>query len=168
MTDDELEAQLVDLRARVRGLEDLESIKKMHRTYVRQLADRRWDDILDMFTSDAVVRFRQLGVRRGHAQIAELFDVMQGVDSPHDGYVLTSPVIDVDGDLATGEWTWHRHMCEFPVMGAPLRVFGPWWEGRHRCTYRRTGSRWRFATMDLHLVAPDRDADTSQADGGTR
>jgi ketosteroid isomerase-like protein len=159
MTDDELEAQLVTLRARVQTLEDAEAIKRLHRTYVRHLADRRWDDMLGMFTADAVVDIRQHGARHGHAEIAALFGAMRDAGSPPDGYVLTSPVIDVDGDLATGTWTWHRHLCEFPVMGAVLRVFGPWWEGRYRCTYRRDEGQWKFATMTFRLVAPDREPD---------
>jgi ketosteroid isomerase-like protein len=163
MTDDELDAQLVALRARVETLEDIESIKKLHRTYVRQLADRRWDDMVAMFTADAVVDLRHHGARHGHAGIAELFGSMRAEGSPHDGYVLSSPVIEVYGDVATGSWTWHRHLCEFPVMGAVLRVFGPWWEGRYRCTYRREDGQWKFATVHFRLVAPDRDLDADEA-----
>jgi ketosteroid isomerase-like protein len=159
MTDEELESRLVELHARVRKLEDVESIKRLHRTYVRQLADRQWDDMLDMFTADAVVDIRHHGARHGHAEIAELFAAMQAAGNPHDGYVLSSPVIEVDGDVATGTWTWHRHLCEFPVMGATLRVFGPWWEGRYSCTYRRVDEAWKFATMRFRLVAPDRGDD---------
>jgi ketosteroid isomerase-like protein len=163
MTDDELEAQLVALRVRVQTLEDIESIKKLHRTYIRLLADRRWDDMLDMFTADAVVDLRHHGARRGRTQIAELFGTMYAAGNPHDGYVLSSPVIDVDGDRALGAWTWHRHLCEFPVMGALLRVYGPWWEGRYRCAYRRDEGRWKFATMHFRLVAPDRDIEADEA-----
>ncbi|MDQ1658143.1 MAG: hypothetical protein QOD41_3226 [Cryptosporangiaceae bacterium] len=157
MTDDELEAQLVTLRARVQTLEDVEAIKKLHRTYIRRLADRQWHDMVDMFTADAVADLRQHGPRHGHAEIAELFASMRAAGNPPDGYVLSSPVIDVDADLATGTWTWHRHLCEFPVMGSVLRVFGPWWEGRYRCTYRREDGQWKFATMVFRLVAPDRE-----------
>ncbi|MDQ1710155.1 MAG: hypothetical protein QOG49_1540 [Frankiaceae bacterium] len=159
MTDEELEAQLVTLRTRVQILEDVEAIKKLHRTYVRHLADRRWDDMLGMFAADAVVDLRHHGARQGHTQIAALFDAMDAAGNPHDGYVLTSPVIDVDGESATGTWTWHRHLCEFPVMGGVLRVFGPWWEGRYRCSYRRDADQWKFASMHFRLVAPDRVGD---------
>jgi ketosteroid isomerase-like protein len=164
MTDDELEAQLVALRARVQRLEDVESIKRLHRTYVRQLADRQWDDVLDLFTADAVVDHRRHGARQGRAQIAELFEAMRAAGGPHDGYVLSSPVIDVDADHATGAWTWHCHLCEFPVMGALRRVFGPWAEGRYHCAYRREAGQWKFATMRFRLVAPDPDVGEDEAD----
>jgi hypothetical protein len=113
--------------------------------------------MLGCFTTDAVVDLRHHGVRRGHAEIAELFGAMHAAGNPHDGYLLTSPVIDVQGEHATGLWTWHRQLCEFPVMGAVLRVYGPWWEGRYRCTYRRTDVGWKFSTMHFRLVQPDAD-----------
>jgi ketosteroid isomerase-like protein len=166
MTDDELEDQLAALRQRVQTLEDIESIKKLHRTYVRLLADRRWDDMLDMFTADAVVDIRDHGVRHGRTEIADLFGSMRTAGNPHDGYVLSSPVIDIAGDVATGAWTWHRHLCDFPVMGGTLRVFGPWWEGRYRCTYRREDGQWKFATMHFRLAAPDRDAQLDEGGAG--
>jgi hypothetical protein len=48
-------------------------------------------------------------------------------------------------------------------MGAVLRVFGPWWEGRYRCIYRREEGRWKFAAMHFRLVAPDRDIEADEA-----
>jgi ketosteroid isomerase-like protein len=159
MTEAELEQMVAALSGRVRRLEDIEAIKKLHRTYVRRLADREWAGMLDHFTEDAVVDLRHHGARHGHAELAELFGAMSAAGNPHDGYVLSSPVIEVDGDEATGHWTWHRHMCDFPVMGATVRAFGPWWEGRYRCSYRRAGDRWKFSAMTFRLVAPDKEAD---------
>jgi hypothetical protein len=169
MTDDEVEAELVTLRARVQVLEDAELIKRLHRTYVRHLADPQWDDLLSMFTADAVADFGGYAVRSGHAEIAELFGAMRSAGSPHDGYVLSSPVVDVFGDLATGTWTLHRHVCEFPAMNGVVRVFGPWWEGRYGCTYRRDEGQWRFAAMQFRIVAPDPEpAEAAQADAPDR
>jgi hypothetical protein len=42
-----------------------------------------------------------------------------------------------------------------------LRVYGPWWEGRYRCTYRRDDGQWKFETVFFRLVAPDKDRDVS-------
>lgn len=119
--------------------------------------------MLDHFAPDAVVDLRHHGARVGHEQIAELFGAMRSSGNPHDGYVLSSPVIDIDGDAATGTWTWHRHLCEFPVMGAMLRVYGPWWEGRYRCSYARIDGRWKFTDVHFRLVAPDPDLEADQA-----
>ena len=163
MTDAELGQMVTELADRLGRLEDVEAIKKLHRTYIRRLADREWADMLDDFTEDAVVDLRHHGVRHGHTELAELFDAMRAAGDPRDGYVLSSPVIEVDGDEATGRWTWHRHLCEFPVMGGMLRVFGPWWEGRYLCSYRRVGGRWKFSAMTFRLVAPDKDIEADEA-----
>jgi ketosteroid isomerase-like protein len=161
---DEEFAQLQQaLRHRLRRLESVEQIKRLQRTYVRQLADRDWDNMLGNFTGDAVVDLRSHGARIGHEQIAELFERMHSAGNPHDGYVLSSPVIHVDGDTATGTWTWHRYLCEFPVLGAVMRVVGPWWEGRYNCTYRYEGARWKVASMHFRLVAPDPDIEADEA-----
>lgn len=163
MNDEELEELVSTLQVKVKRLEDIEEIKQLHRTYIRQLADRDWANMLANFTEDAVVDLRHHGARHGHAELAELFDAMRSNGNPPDGYVLSSPVITVEGDEATGIWTWHRHLCEFPVMGAVMRVFGPWWEGRYRCTYRREDGRWKFSEMHFRLVAPDADIEADQA-----
>jgi ketosteroid isomerase-like protein len=162
MTETELEQLVAALSDRVSRLEDVEAIKKLHRTYVRRLADREWAAMLDDFTEDAVVDLRHHGARTGRAELAELFGELEAAGNPHDGYVLSSPVVEVDGDEATGHWTWHRHLCEFPVMGGTLRVFGPWWEGRYRCSYRRAGGRWKFSAMTFRLVAPDREIEAGR------
>jgi ketosteroid isomerase-like protein len=163
VNDDEIAKSLQALGRRVARLESVAQIKRLHRTYIRQLADRHWDDMIANFTSDAVVDLRSHGARTGHEQIAELFARMHAAGNPHDGYVLSSPVVNVDGDTATGTWTWHRYLCEFPVMGAVMRVVGPWWEGRYHCTYRRESGRWMFASMRFRLVAPDADIEADEA-----
>src|SRR5882724_1860501 len=97
MTETELEQMVATLSERVGRLEDVAAIKKLHRTYVRRLADREWADMLDTFTEDAVVDLHPHGVRHGRGELAELFDAMDATGRPHDGYVLSSPVIEVDG-----------------------------------------------------------------------
>lgn len=59
--------------------------------------------------------------------ITEVFDELHAMVNSADGYVLSSPVIDVQpgADEAYGEWTWHRHICEFRTTGGYLRVWGP-------------------------------------------
>jgi len=162
MTDDELEERIVELEREVQRQEDVEEIKALHRTYIRRLADRDWADMLELFTDDAVVDLRHHGPRRGREELAGLFAAMHATGTPHDGYILSSPVVEVDGDTGTGVWTWHRHLCEFSVGGAIVRHYGPWWEGRYRTEYARVGGRWKFRSMRFRLVAPDPDREPEE------
>lgn len=155
----EYRSRLAAASARIRELEDVEQIRALNRTYLRNLADRRWGAMLDDFTADAVVSIRSHGERRGREELAALFGAMHAAGSPPDAYLLTSPVVTVSGDEGEAAWTWHRHFTELPVMGGAVRITGPWWEGRYRCGYRRDGERWRFSAMHFRLVAPEGDAD---------
>lgn len=146
---------LTDMIARLRRLEDREQIQAVHRTYVRHLTDRRWDDMLALFSDDVVVDLGHDGIRHGHGEVAELFGVIDSRGNPHAGYVLSSPVIDVTVDTATGEWTLHRLACEVTEMGATPRVYRPWTEARYACEYRRSGARWLISNLYARVVLPD-------------
>jgi ketosteroid isomerase-like protein len=142
-----------DAARRLRRLDDLVELRALTRRYVRRLAAREWSGMLDDFTDDAVVSIREHGERRGRDEVAQLFEQMHAAGSPPDGYLLTSPELEVSGDTATGAWTWHRLFSELPVMGGALRATGPWWEGRYRVGYRRVDTRWRFSELRFRLAA---------------
>jgi ketosteroid isomerase-like protein len=152
MTDDELEQLVSSLTEQVRRLEDAEQIKTLQRNYVRHLADGQWEAMLDAFTADAVVDLRQYGARHGRDERAQLFAAMRADSDPHDGYVLSSPVIEVTGDNATGLWTCHRHP----------RIHGAWSEGRYVCAYRKEAGRWRISHLHFRVVLPDRDLEPEE------
>jgi ketosteroid isomerase-like protein len=162
MTDEELEARVLELEREVQRQEDVEEIKRLHYTYIRQLADRNWADMLEHFTDDAVVDLRHHGPRRGREELSQLFAAMHATGTPPDGYILSSPVVEVSGDRATGVWTWHRHLCEFSVGGGTIRMYGPWWEGRYVSEYAREDGRWKFSSLRFRLVAPDPDLEPEQ------
>jgi ketosteroid isomerase-like protein len=163
MTDDELAA----LRARVQALEDVESIKNLHRTFTRAVADRQFGSLSGFFTEDAVIDMRRHGEMHGRDAIKRHFDGMEAVPLRGAGWVLSSPVLDVSGDSASGEWTWHRFMADGVVAGRPVRVWGVWEEGRYWCSYRRTEDGWRFSRMRVRVVRPDHDDSPPGGSGGS-
>jgi ketosteroid isomerase-like protein len=164
MTEHELEAQLAALRTRVQTLEDAESIKRLHRVFTRSVADRQFGALSGFFTSDAVIDMRRHGEIHGRDAIKHHFDGMDSVPLTGAGYQLSSPIVDVTGDTASGEWTWHRFLADAMVAGRPVRVWGVWEEGRYWCSYRRTEEGWRFSRMRFRVVLPD--PDDRPADGG--
>src|SRR5580698_3763061 len=68
----DLSARLDSLRARTAALTAAEEIKTLHRNYIRDLADRRFETMTAYFADDAVVDLRSHGPRRGQAAIREL------------------------------------------------------------------------------------------------
>jgi ketosteroid isomerase-like protein len=143
---DELDAQLSALRARLQVIEDLEAIKSLHHRFTRAVADREFESLPEFFTDDAVIDMRRHGEARGIDSIRRHFAGMESAPVLGAGYVLSSPVLEVSGDSATGEWTWHRFSAD-----------GGWEEGRYRCTYRRAGGGWCISRMHFRVILPHHD-----------
>ena len=57
MNAEEMEARIETLESQVRTLQtllDIEEIKKLHARYTFYIDENRWDDVLDLFTEDAI------------------------------------------------------------------------------------------------------------------
>lgn len=152
-----LEQRLQALAARLDRLEAAEAIKQLHARYLRALADRQWDRLPDFFTEDATTDITWHGPTRGREALQREFEHLSRLVLSHDGYILSSPVIEVDGDRATGRWTWHRLVCEFQTPTGMMRAWGPWMEGRYRCQYVRQDGQWKIHDLWFRAVLPDAD-----------
>jgi ketosteroid isomerase-like protein len=157
MTETELEQMVAALCDRVGRLEDVEAVKKLHRRFTRAVADREFAELAGYFCHDAVIDMRRHGPISGRSAIAEHFAGMAAVPLSGAGYSLSSPVIEVDGETASGTWTWHRFNSEATIGAKQVRVWGVWEEGRYRCRYRRTNGVWQFSRMHFRVVLPDPD-----------
>jgi ketosteroid isomerase-like protein len=157
MADDELQAQLVSLGARLQSLEDIEAIKELHRRFTKAVADRRFETLSGFFTDNAVIDMRRHGETVGRSAIKQHFDGMEAQPLTGAGYVLSSPLVEVTGDAASGEWTWHRFLADRPADVTSAGVRGTWEEGRYRCAYRRTEEGWRFSRLHFRVVLPEHD-----------
>jgi ketosteroid isomerase-like protein len=149
--------EIVRLQARLDELESLQAIEDMHRSFTRAVADREFTGLAGYFCDDAVIDMRRHGPISGRDAIARHFAGMAAVPLSGAGYVLSSPIIDVGGDMASGSWTWHRFNAEAAIGTTRVRVWGVWEEGRYQCRYRRTDGVWRFARMHFRVVLPDHD-----------
>jgi uncharacterized protein (TIGR02246 family) len=151
---------LAALERRIADLEARNEIEQMHNVYLRAVADRQFDSLAGWFTDDATIDMRFHGAKSGRDAIAEHFSHM--VDTPLTGasYFVTSPVISVDGETATGTWTWHRLYSTAQVAFQEVTVWGVWDEGRYDCEYRRgADGTWRFSLMRFRVVRPHHDDD---------
>lgn len=145
------------LAARLDALESRQAIEDLHRSFTRAVADRQFTELAGYFRDDGAIDMRRHGPIAGREAIARHFAGMAAVPLSGAGYVLSSPVVEVDGDTASGTWTWHRFNAEATVGIRQVRVWGVWEEGRYRCRYRRVAGAWRFASMHFRVVRPDAD-----------
>jgi hypothetical protein len=154
------EDRLAAIEARLTALEDAEEIKKLQAYYIRHLSDRAWHLMHDLFTDDAVTEISFHARTEGKKQLEEVFADLASHVKNHDGYMLTSPIIDVSGNEATGLWTWTRLYCDHQTpVGMPIRVWGPWMEGRYEARYAKVNGKWLIKHLRFKSTAPDPDLD---------
>jgi ketosteroid isomerase-like protein len=78
VTDEQID-RLEELEARIDAIESREAIESLHASFVRDVADRRFDELAGYFAPDAVIDMRGHGPRQGTAEIDEHFQGMEAV-----------------------------------------------------------------------------------------
>lgn len=130
---------LEELEKRVKVLEDIEDIKKLHINYVYLLCNLQWDDMLDCFAENATLDLLDHGVRKGKKEIDEVFhNVLAKMIKRTDGHFVGQPVISVDGDKAKGYWILYLFFAKLPVR---------WMQGRQDCEYVKINGEWKFSSV---------------------
>ncbi len=137
-----------ELEARIRVLEDIESIRKLKATYC-YLCDagldekRNRDALVAHFTENACVDFG-LGPASqftGRAGLEVFFgQVVPGAVS-FCMHMVHNPIIEVDGDAATGTWYY-----EAPTTDAASDR-AQWMAGTYEEEYVRESGEWKFASI---------------------
>jgi ketosteroid isomerase-like protein len=131
---------LEDLERRVRALEDLEQIKKLHQHYIDLMDNLRYQEVLDLFTEDASVEVRNSGAKRGRQELAEVYLGLAKIrgSERHDGHMAVEPDIVIEGDSARGTWLIYMLFSRPSVQ---------WVQGKNKCEYRKEGGRWKIAKL---------------------
>ncbi len=121
------------LEKRITRLEDIEAIKQLKARYCHICDDdHNPETVKTVFAEDGIWESADFGTARGHAEISELFANFRKMFnfSQHN---IMNPVIEVDGDRATGIWY----------------IMGPW-------TYRENDDeKWLALRYDDDYVKID-------------
>lgn len=137
---------LEELEKRVKVLEDIEAIKKLHINYVYLLCNLQWDDMLACFAEDATLELPDQGVSKGKKEISGVFhNVLAKMIKRNDGHFVGQPVISVKGDRAKGHWILYLFFAEPEVK---------WLQGRQDCEYVRVGGEWKFSSVKFTAPWP--------------
>ena len=140
------------LEERIKVLEDIEAIKKLHITYLNKLIALDWDGVLDCFSEDCSISMSS-GSAEGKEAVARHF--REKVGRHHIGQespFVTHPLIEVDGDTARGTWLlkiefalprkMNPKLPETPTDDAP-----DWVEGFHEMEYVRENGDWKIKSL---------------------
>ena len=132
----------------VRELADIEAIRQLKHRYCA-LCDANYDadPLAELFTEDAVWDGGPIGAHTGREAIRSFF---RGSPNrvPWALHMVTNPIIEVDGDSATGQW----YLWEPLVYALPEGNEAWWMSARYDDRYRRTPQGWKDEVM-VQLIA---------------
>ena len=131
------------LEERINRLEEIEAIKKMKAEYVLACDERRSDDSMDYFTSNAVVAFGPFGRFETRQELDIFFKEKMPVTISFTVHRLSNPIIDVDGNTAKGIW-----YCEIPSTHIPTNK-AILQQGTYYDEYIKEGNEWKHTKLDL-------------------
>nr|WP_245332822.1 nuclear transport factor 2 family protein [Halarchaeum solikamskense] len=119
---------------------DIRAIERVKRQYAYRIDDREYDAVVDCFTADA--RFDTPEGERFEGR-GELREFAAGIEEAFDetAHVLTNPVIDVEGDAATGRWYLTLHYAVDGETGTE--------QAAYRDEYRRVDGEWLIAHTEV-------------------
>jgi uncharacterized protein (TIGR02246 family) len=130
---------LAELRDRVRRLEDLEEIRQLFVDYGRFLDTGDVAAYAGLFADEGEVLLGPVGRARGPAAIEALLTKALAGRVGTTFHLVTSPVVDVQGDEATSEVMWTVVAAGEDGRPAVTSL------GFHKDDLVRDRGRWRFA-----------------------
>jgi ketosteroid isomerase-like protein len=134
-------SSLEDLERRVKAIEDLEEIKKLHQNYINLMDNLQYEKVLDLFTEDATVEIRKSGIKRGRQEMSEVYLGVLAKNRGsvrNDGHMAIEPDIKVTGDTAQGTWLIYMLFSKPSIQ---------WVQGKNECEYRKENGVWKISKL---------------------
>lgn len=149
LPNEDLEKRLAALEKKVRELDDIEKIKKLHREYLFYISNLQFDEALDCFTDNIVADVANYGIRQGKEEVTRFFKetIYKNVAQSKDAHFTGQAVITVDGDTARGHWMFYRLLARPTPPG--------WVQGRYDCEYTKENNEWKFSLIKMKRPWPE-------------
>lgn len=133
---------------RPEDLVEIEQIKRLKYRYARCLDLKRWDELAEVFTADAVAAYSGGGYSfAGRDAIVEFLRRSMGAETFHSSHKMHHPEIDLAGpDRATGVWALDDVVVitdlELTIRGCSF----------YEDEYRKVDGSWRIARTGYKRV----------------
>ena len=132
-----------DLEKTIRRLADIEDIKQLKARYASACDDDyNPDKLAPLFTEDAIWDGNILGYAEGREGIREFFAAASSL-VPFAVHQVSNPLIEIDGNTATGQW----------FLWQPM-IFGEqalWLSAVYEDRYVRLDGQWLYQHLKLHI-----------------
>jgi len=129
-----------DLETRIKVLEDIEAIKKLKAKYCYAVDSQEVTGLMALFTEDASVDYGPWGNYDNKEKMTEFFKNIPA-EMPMVMHMVHSPIIELNGDTATGFWYF-----EVPVILAKGNK-AAWVTGAYEEIYAKEGTEWKIKKM---------------------
>lgn len=136
---------LAALEQRITRLEDIEAIKQLKARYCHICDDtHNPDTIASVFAEDGIWESKDFGQAQGHKDIRKLFAGFRKMFtfSQHN---ITNPVIEVNGDRATGIW---YIMGPWTLTENNKEI---WMAARYDDDYVKINGAWKYQHLRVDL-----------------
>ncbi len=131
------------LEQQIQRLTDIEDIKQLKARYASACDDDyNPDKLAQLFTEDAIWDGSILGYAEGRKGIHEFFAAASSL-VPFAVHQVSNPIIEIDGDTATGEWFLWQPMV---FQGDAL-----WLSATHNDKYIRENGNWLYEHLKLNI-----------------
>jgi hypothetical protein len=132
-----------ELEKTVQRLADIEDIKQLKARYASACDDNYNPDTLaSLFAEDAVWDGSTMGYAEGREAIREFFAAASAL-VPFAVHQVSNPLIEIDGDTATGEWFLWQPMV---FQGQAL-----WLSAVYHDNYVRQNGKWLYQHLKLNI-----------------
>lgn len=124
------------------------ALRQLKHEYCHRIDGGDYEGWVDLFTDDG--SFVRVGTDRFEGR-PELLSFAEDVFDPgfaHTAHHVTDPVVDVDGDAASGRWYLFLQFAT-PDGG------GGWKQAVYEDEFRNVDGAWRIDTVNLHLQASE-------------
>lgn len=128
-----LEDRLARIEARI-------DICELRYEYCYRVDSRDWDGYADLFVEDAHLDFGPVGTFDGREAIRSFVEDVVGERHPFLAHMVHNPIVDVEGDTATGRW-YFEVPCTFSDGSAG------WIQGTYDDEYRSVDGEWLFSEI---------------------
>ncbi len=138
--------QLDEIQAALNELRDIEAIKTLKSRYCHLVDERRWDELADLWTEDAVCDYGFFGSYSGRDEIARNFfgELVDGAAS-FMVHMIHNPLIELQGDEAKGSWYLTSQTTNQPSNRAL------WVMGIYRDQFKRIDGSWKISSLQFEF-----------------
>lgn len=107
--------------------------------------------LADLFTDDGVLDLGPFGRYSGRTQLLHAFQTILPAATVWSTHYIVSPIINVTGDTATGDWYFLIHMVPAAPPHAPvITVYGSYQD-----TYEKVSGNWKIKqTLTTYFTPP--------------